>query len=48
MIEAILWRTTILDMNAVVVMAGQGTRGSRIGYTDDERDAELPWPLPSP
>ena len=29
-------------------MARQGTRGVRIGNTDDERNAGLPWPMPSP
>ena len=29
-------------------MAGQGTRGGSIGNTNDERNAGLPWPLPSP
>lgn len=29
-------------------MARQGTRGERIGNTNDERNAGLPWPMPSP
>jgi hypothetical protein len=29
-------------------MAGQGTRGDRIGNTGAERNAGRPWPLPSP